>query len=179
MSNNVSSTAPTLRQTITPTCCETVTHCQPRKSPTTSLNPTITPPTLTPTTPKELRPLTTSPETTKIKLDPTTPTTEQEPQTSERCPSPLPSPHLQQSLGHSGTQIKSGLNPAATPGESHSSASPQPTSPPPPNNREQPSSPIQAQLQEPLPLLRDNSAAPQKPHSGAPPPIHNTTPLAS
>ncbi|KAG5732791.1 hypothetical protein E4T56_gene2823 [Termitomyces sp. T112] len=44
------------------------------------------------------------------------------------------------------------------------------TFPPPPNHCEQPSSPIQAQPQEPPPLLRDNSAALQKkPHSGAPP----------
>ncbi|KAG5349298.1 hypothetical protein C0989_004788 [Termitomyces sp. Mn162] len=49
-----------------------------------------------------------------------------------------------------------------TPGESHSSASLRLTSLLPPNNREQPSSPIQAQLQEPPLLLHDNSAALQK-----------------
>ncbi|KAG5348770.1 hypothetical protein C0989_008349, partial [Termitomyces sp. Mn162] len=41
--------------------------------------------------------------------------------------------------------------------------------PAPPSNREQPSPPIQAQLQEPPPLLRDNSAALQKtPHWSSP-----------
>ncbi|KAG5734197.1 hypothetical protein E4T56_gene1187 [Termitomyces sp. T112] len=41
--------------------------------------------------------------------------------------------------------MKSCLNPAATPGEPHSSASPQPTSPP-PNNREQPANPHRVTL---------------------------------
>ncbi|KAG5332045.1 hypothetical protein C0989_007384, partial [Termitomyces sp. Mn162] len=55
--------------------------------------------------------------------------------------SPLPPPHLQQLPGHSGIQMKSCLNPAMTPGEFHTNVSPRPTSPLPPNNREQPSSP--------------------------------------
>ncbi|KAG5715961.1 hypothetical protein E4T56_gene20140 [Termitomyces sp. T112] len=73
--------------------------------------------------------------------------------------------------------MKSCLNPAATPRESHSSASLRPTSLLPPNNHEQPSSPIQAQLQEPPPLLRDNSAALQKtPHWSSPSNLqHNPT----
>ncbi|KAG5331696.1 hypothetical protein C0989_007425, partial [Termitomyces sp. Mn162] len=80
----------------------------------------------------------------------------------QAVPLPTATPHLQQPLGCSRTQMKSRLNPAMTPGEFHTNASPQPTSPPPPNNCEQPSSPIQVQFQEPPPLLRDNSAAPQK-----------------
>ncbi|KNZ75628.1 hypothetical protein J132_02570 [Termitomyces sp. J132] len=48
------------------------------QSPTTLPNPTIDHPTLTTITPEELHPLTTSPEITEIKLNPTT---EQEPQT--------------------------------------------------------------------------------------------------
>ncbi|KNZ75782.1 hypothetical protein J132_01627 [Termitomyces sp. J132] len=61
-------------------------------------------------------------------------------------PLPTATPHLQQSLGCSGTQMKSCLNPAATPGEPHSSASPRPTSPPPPNNHEQPTNPHRVTL---------------------------------
>ncbi|KAG5723156.1 hypothetical protein E4T56_gene227 [Termitomyces sp. T112] len=50
-------------------------------------------------------------------------------QKSERCLSPPPLPHLQQPPGRSGTRMKSCLDPAATPGEPHSSASPRLTSP--------------------------------------------------
>ncbi|KAG5721524.1 hypothetical protein E4T56_gene13091 [Termitomyces sp. T112] len=42
--------------------------------------------------------------------------------------------------------MKSCLNPAVAPGEPHSSASPQPTSPPPPNNCEQPTNPHRVTL---------------------------------
>ncbi|KAG5715358.1 hypothetical protein E4T56_gene8261, partial [Termitomyces sp. T112] len=42
--------------------------------------------------------------------------------------------------------MKSCLNPAATPGEPHPSASPWPTSPPPPNNCEQPTNPHRVTL---------------------------------
>ncbi|KAG5323806.1 hypothetical protein C0989_011902, partial [Termitomyces sp. Mn162] len=52
-------------------------------------------------------------------------------QKSRQCLSPLPPPHLQQSPGRSRTRTKSSLDPAASPREPHSSASPQPTSPPP------------------------------------------------
>ncbi|KAG5731461.1 hypothetical protein E4T56_gene4365 [Termitomyces sp. T112] len=66
--------------------------------------------------------------------------------------------------------MKSCLNPAVTPGESHSSASPRPTPPLPPNNHEQPSSPIQAQPQEPPPLLPLPPPAPPPKPTKKPPP---------
>ncbi|KAG5732251.1 hypothetical protein E4T56_gene11467 [Termitomyces sp. T112] len=71
-------------------------------------------------------------------------------------------PHLQQPPDRSGAQIKNCLDPAMTPGESHTNASPRPTFLLPSNNCEQPSPPTQAWLQEPLPLLHDNPAAQQK-----------------